>query len=104
MSKAKHRNAESWTLGRRAMVGTLVLGAVQGSVLVIAVLMGRDANVIGDMFAGVCALMVTTLAVLVGGKGWKEYSNARKASVVERFEQPYYSGDTHDQNNSQSVG
>ena len=65
------------------MIGTLVLGAVQGTALVIAVLMGRDANVIGDMFAGICALMVTTLAVLVGGKGWKEYSSARIAGRSE---------------------
>lgn len=88
---------QSWHLGRRAMVGTLILGAAWGTGLVLAVLMGRDANVIGDMFAGICAMMVTTLAVLVGGKGWKEFSNARKASIQPK-ESEYY------EVNNQSVG
>jgi len=69
---------KKWILGRAAMVGTLILGGVWGSIMVLAVLFGREASVIGDMFAGVVALMVTTLGVLVGGKGWKDYTQYRQ--------------------------
>jgi hypothetical protein len=68
---------KKWILGRSAMIGTLVLGGVWGSIMVLAVLFGREASVIGDMFAGVVAMIVTTLGVLVGGKGWKDYTEYR---------------------------
>lgn len=73
-----------WQLGRRAMIGTLILGAAWGSIMVLAVLFGREASVIGDMFAGVVAMMVTTLGVLVGGKGWKEFSRIKNGSQITR--------------------
>lgn len=77
----KHDNY-SWKLGRNAMIATLAAGFAWGSLLILAVFIGREANVIGDMFAGIAAMIVTTLAVLVGGKGWKEFSNMRFGGKV----------------------
>lgn len=66
-----------WTLGRRAMVGSLVVLHIWGSALIIAVMRGREAVVIGDMFSAVCFGIFGTLATLVGGKGWKDFSAQR---------------------------
>jgi len=71
------QKVKPWTLGRRAMIGSLVVLHVWGSALVWAVLNGREAVVIGDMFAAVCFGIFGTLATLVGGKGWKDFSAQR---------------------------
>jgi hypothetical protein len=64
----------SWTLGTRAMIGSLVMAHIWGSLLILAVYMGKEGLVIGQMFEGVGFMIFTTLGVLVGGKAWKEFA------------------------------
>ena len=64
----------TWTVGRRAMIGSLVMAHVWGSLLIVAVFMGKESDVIGRMFEGVGFMIFTTLGVLVGGKAWKDFA------------------------------
>ncbi len=73
-----------WNLGRRALVFTLAVFIVWGTLLVVAVLNGRSANVIGDMFAGICWGLIGNLAVLVGGKAAKTFSQIKKGVSRDR--------------------
>ena len=68
------QDEQSWMLGRRALVWSLVAAHLWGTVLIIAVLRGREGSVVGTMFDAVCFLIFSTLAVLVGGKAWKEFA------------------------------
>ena len=68
---------ESWTLGRWAMIGSLIVAHIWGTLLVLAVLRGSETSVIGDMFASVGFMIFSTLGILVGGKGWKEFAAMR---------------------------
>lgn len=63
-----------WWLGRYALLGSLCMAHLWGSVLLLAVLRGRDSPVIAQMFDSIGWLIFTTLAVLVGGKAWKEFA------------------------------
>lgn len=64
---------ERWTLGRSAVVWTLVIFCAWGSLLIIAVLMGRDAEVIGGIFSSIIFGVVGNVAILYGGKAAKTY-------------------------------
>ena len=67
-------NKEHWRLGRNAMVGSLIVAHIWGTALVIAALMGRESSILSDMFDTIGFMIFTTLAVLVGGKAWKEFA------------------------------
>lgn len=62
-----------WRIGRMAMIGSLVMAHIWGTMLVVAVMKGKDISIIGDMFATVGFMIFSTLGVLVGGKAWKDY-------------------------------
>lgn len=62
-----------WRIGRFAMIGSLVMAHIWGTMLIVAVMKGREMSVIGDMFATVGFMIFSTLGVLVGGKAWKDY-------------------------------
>jgi hypothetical protein len=64
----------NWPLGSRAMIGSLVIAHIWGTALVVAVFMGKESLVIGQMFEGVGFMIFTTLGVLVGGKAWKDFA------------------------------
>lgn len=71
---ARHCKKQGWLLGRYALVGSLCIAHLWGSVLLLAVLRGRDSPIISQMFDSIGWLIFTTLAVLVGGKAWKEFA------------------------------
>lgn len=64
----------TWPLGTRAMIGSLLMAHIWGSLLILAVFMGKEGPVIGQMFEGVGFMIFTTLGVLVGGKAWKDFA------------------------------
>ena len=70
-------DAASWSLGRKAMIGSLIIAHIWGTLLIVAVLQGRDTAVIGSIFDAVAFSIFTTLGILVGGKGWKEFAAMR---------------------------
>ena len=65
---------QPWTIGRKSLIGSLVIAHVWGTVLVIAVLRGRESLVIAQMFEAIGFMIFSTLAVLVGGKAWKDFA------------------------------
>lgn len=66
-----------WLLGRKAMVGSLIVAHAWGTLLIISVLLGKTTSIIGDMFSTVGFMIFSTLGVLVGGKGWKDFAKTR---------------------------
>lgn len=69
---------QGWTVGRRAMIGSLVVAHIWGFMLVWAVAFdGRESLVISGMFEAVGFMIFSTLAVLVGGKAWKDFAPMR---------------------------
>lgn len=65
---------KGWILGQRALIGSLVMAHVWGSLLVVAVYLGKDSDVIGRMFESIGFMIFSTLGVLVGGKAWKDFA------------------------------
>ena len=65
---------KGWILGRRALIYSLVIAHLWGTLLVVAVLRGSQNSIIGDMFATVGFMIFSTLGVLVGGKAWKDFA------------------------------
>lgn len=63
----------NWPLGRHALIGSLIIAHVWGSMLMLAVLTGSDNNTISDMFGTVGGMIFSTLGVLVGGKAFKDF-------------------------------
>lgn len=63
-----------WPLGRYALIGSLFVAHVWGTVLLFAVWHGKDSPIIAQMFDSISWMIFTTLAVLVGGKAWKEFA------------------------------
>lgn len=78
----KPRDNEAWVLGRRAMVSSLIVSHVWGTILIIAVLQGHEGGVISTMFEAVCWQIFATMAVLVGGKAWKEFAPLKWGSRI----------------------
>lgn len=70
----KPAREQPWSLGRKAMVGSLLVAHLWGTLLIISVLRGNNASVIGDMFSSVGFMIFSTLGVLVGGKAWKDFA------------------------------
>lgn len=68
----QNKNAR-WRLGRYALLGSLLVAHLWGTLLLLAVWRGNQSSVVADMFATVAWMIFTTLAVLVGGKAWKEF-------------------------------
>lgn len=69
---------QGWTVGRRAMIGSLVIAHIWGTLLVYAVVFkGRDSLIVSSMFEAVGFMIFSTLAVLVGGKAWKDFAPMR---------------------------
>jgi len=68
---------EKWTLGRNAMVGTLWAAWLCMFMLIYAIIKGRDASVMGDAFAALSFIIFSTLGVMVGGKGWKDFASMK---------------------------
>lgn len=66
-------NDQKWTLGRNALIGTLIVQHVWATLLVLAVLRGNSASVVGDMFAASTMGIAANLALLLGGKAWKSW-------------------------------
>lgn len=64
----------NWKMGRYAMGGSLLFAHVWGTMLVYAVMQGRESLVIGSMFEAVGFMIFSTLAVMVGGKAWKDFA------------------------------
>lgn len=73
-------SSEPWTLGRRAMIGSLIVAHIWGTLLVMAVMGGKTDSVIGDMFSTVGFMIFSVLGVLVGGKAWKDFAPHMAAS------------------------
>ncbi len=65
---------DKWTLGRKAMAGSLIVAHIWGTALVFAVLKGSPNSVIGDMFSSVGFMIFSILGVMVGGKAWKDFA------------------------------
>ena len=63
-----------WQLGRQAMIGSLIVAHIWGTLLIVAVLRGSPNSVIGDMFSSVGFMIFSILGVLVGGKAWKDFA------------------------------
>lgn len=68
------KKEDAWVLGRRAMNGSLIVAHIWGTMLIIAVMKGRESLVIGSMFEAVAFMIFSILAVMVGGKAWKEFA------------------------------
>lgn len=66
--------SKPWNLGRTAMVGSLVVAHIWGSLLIVAVLRGTANSVIGDMFSSIGFMIFSILGVMVGGKAWKDFA------------------------------
>lgn len=80
---------QGWTIGRRAMIGSLVIAHIWGSMLVYSVTFGdRDSLIISGMFEAVGFMIFSTLGILVGGKAWKDFAPMRwgSGSTVTRTE------------------
>lgn len=69
--------SSSWRLGRVAMGWSLACAHAWGTLLVLAVYFGKDSAIIGEMFDAVGWMIFTTLGILVGGKGWKDFAAMR---------------------------
>lgn len=78
---------QGWTIGRHAMIGSLVMAHIWGSMLVYSVTFGgRDSLIISGMFEAVGFMIFSTLGILVGGKAWKDFAPMRwgsKASATQ---------------------
>lgn len=68
------KKKEAWILGRRVMIVSLVIAHLWGTMLIVAVMKGRESLVIGSMFEAVAFMIFSILAVMVGGKAWKEFA------------------------------
>lgn len=73
----RQNNRDTWLLGRRAMGWSLACAHVWGTLLIVAVFSGKDSAIIGEMFEAVGWMIFTTLGILVGGKGWKDFAALR---------------------------
>lgn len=62
-----------WQLGRYALLGSLLVAHLWGSLLLLAVWRGNQSTALPQLFDSISWLIFTTLAVLVGGKAWKEF-------------------------------
>ena len=56
---------------------SLACAHVWGTLLIVAVFLGKDSAIIGEMFEAVGWMIFTTLGILVGGKGWKDFAALR---------------------------
>jgi len=83
-----------WILGRQAMIGSLVVAHIWGTLLVIAVLRGSPNSVIGDMFSTVGFMIFSVLGVLVGGKAWKDFAPLMSRNQTQKTEETSYATST----------
>lgn len=65
---------DSWVFGRYAMAGSLFVAHIWGTMLVWAVMNDKQGLVIGSMFEAVAFMIFSILAVMVGGKAWKDFA------------------------------
>jgi hypothetical protein len=73
-----------WTLGRIALAGSLLIGWVWGTMLIVAMMNGRESLVLSDVFSSVCLLIFSVLGVLTGGKSWKDFALLKWGQNVTR--------------------
>lgn len=62
-----------WAVRNLALVVALGFALGWGTTLVIAVYRGRESLIISGMFESVGMMIFSTLAVLVGGKAWRDF-------------------------------
>lgn len=72
----------SWQLGRVAMLSSLGISHAWGTLLVWAACFGTPSSVIADMFSSVGFMIFSVLAILVGGKGWKDFANMKYGNAI----------------------
>ncbi len=70
----------AWVMGRVAMLSSLMVAHLWGSFIVWAACFGSGASVLSDMFSSVGFMIFSILAILVGGKGWKDFANMKYGS------------------------
>lgn len=75
--KSKGDNG-AWMMGRVSMLSSLFIAHIWGTALVWAAAFGdKDSSIISDMFASIGFMIFTTLGILVGGKGWKDFASMK---------------------------
>lgn len=88
------REERPWLLGRQAMIGSLIVAHIWGTLLIVAVLRGSPNSVIGDMFASVGFMIFSILGVLVGGKAWKDFAPFMNRGQTQKTEEVSYVSNT----------
>lgn len=79
-----------WKFGQQAMMVSLVFNHVWGTMLIFAVMNGKDSLVVANMFEAVGFSIGWILMVLVAGKGWKEFAPLKwgQPSTEDKPEEP----------------
>lgn len=75
--QAPQATNEKWQFGRHFLVVNFYMSWAGMALVMLAIMVGRDNSVLGEIFNTLALTLFGTLSLIVGGKGWKDFAQMK---------------------------